>query len=271
MTSAADPRSDTRADLLARYYDLDLEDDPGDLDLYLAMAERTGGPVLELAAGSGRVAVPLALAGHDVTAVDLDRAMLERAERAWHSATAGRRGSRRRSGSLRFVHGDLLDLDLPERYGLAFIALNSLLLVGDLDTQRRALAVLARHLRPGGVAVVDIQLPDAGDLAAWDGRLTLDWIRPDAEDPGVQVVKQSSARHDAAEGSVRLDVMFDRIAPDGSVRRVTRSDRLWLLGAASLTDLATRAGLAVELLAGDHQAMPIGPGAERVVLVAVSV
>ena len=40
------------------------EDDPGDVDLYLALAKRTGGPVLELAAGSGRLAVPLAEAGH---------------------------------------------------------------------------------------------------------------------------------------------------------------------------------------------------------------
>ncbi len=262
---------DSRADLLARYYDLDLEDDPGDLDLYLAMAQRTGGPVLELAAGSGRLAVPLALAGHDVTAVDLDAAMLARAERSWRSATTGRRGSRQRRGSLSCIHADILGLDLPDRFGLAFIALNSLLLVGGLDAQRRALEALARHLRPGGVAVVDVQLPDAGDLASWDGRATLDWIRADAEDDDVQVVKQSSARHDATDGSVRLDVMFDRIAPDGSVRRVTRTDRLHLIGAALLADLAVRAGLVIELLAGDHQATPLGPGAERVVLVAVSV
>ena len=47
------------ADALARFYDLDLVDDPGDLDLYLALAERTGGPILELAVGhraAGRAA-----------------------------------------------------------------------------------------------------------------------------------------------------------------------------------------------------------------------
>src|SRR6478735_8927066 len=66
--------------LLARYYDLDLLDDPGDVDLYLALAARTDGPILELGAGSGRIAVPLAQAGHDVTAVDLDPDMLERAK-----------------------------------------------------------------------------------------------------------------------------------------------------------------------------------------------
>ena len=50
-------------DALARYYDLDLGgDDPGDLDMYLAFADATDGTVLELMAGSGRIAVPLAVA-----------------------------------------------------------------------------------------------------------------------------------------------------------------------------------------------------------------
>ena len=64
---------------LARLYDLDLVDDPGDLDLYLALAARTQGPVLELGVGTGRLAVPLAAAGYRVIGVDRDAAMLERA------------------------------------------------------------------------------------------------------------------------------------------------------------------------------------------------
>ena len=58
---------DSAADALARFYDLDLEDDPGDLDMYLAFAAASGGSILELMAGSGRIAVPLAAAGHKVT------------------------------------------------------------------------------------------------------------------------------------------------------------------------------------------------------------
>ena len=75
---------------LARLYDLDLVDDPGDLDLYLALADRAGGPILELAVGTGRLAVPLAEAGHRVTGVDLDPAMLDRA-RATGERQRGRR------------------------------------------------------------------------------------------------------------------------------------------------------------------------------------
>ena len=57
--------ADAHADALARLYDLDLAEDPGDdIGLYLALAERTGGPILELAAGTGRIVRPLAAAGY---------------------------------------------------------------------------------------------------------------------------------------------------------------------------------------------------------------
>src|SRR5437762_13245766 len=71
--------SETPAEALARLYDLDLTEDPGDLELYRALARRTGGPIVELAVGSGRIAAPLAADGHRVVGVDLDPAMLDRA------------------------------------------------------------------------------------------------------------------------------------------------------------------------------------------------
>ena len=98
---------------LARLYDLDLSEDPGDLDLYLALADRADGPILELAAGTGRLAVPLAAAGHEVTAVDLDPAMLQRGR-----ARAGEVGIG--EDRIRFEEADLVDLRLPDagRYAL---------------------------------------------------------------------------------------------------------------------------------------------------------
>ena len=51
----------------------------GDADFYLDCARRFGGPILELGAGTGRILVPLAEAGHEVVGLDLSRAMLDRA------------------------------------------------------------------------------------------------------------------------------------------------------------------------------------------------
>lgn len=251
------------ADDLARYYDLDLRDDPGDLDLYRMLARRVDGPVLELAAGSGRLAVPLAASGLRVVALDHDPAMLARAEAAW-----ARRRGRRPANGLRCVEADLLDARLDERFGLVFIGLNSLLLLADEGAQAAALRTMAAHLRPDGLAVVDVLLPDAHDLSLYDGRVLLEWVREDPE-THEQVVKLASARHDAATATVELTQIFEATPPGGgSVRRSLRQDRLRLLGVRELVLLAEAAGLAVEQLAGDHQLSPMGPGVERAVMLA---
>lgn len=248
---------------LARLYDLDLLSDPGDLDLYLALANRADGPVLELAAGSGRLAVPLAAAGHPVTAVDLDPAMLARARTA--AAAAGVDEDR-----LQFIEADLLGLHLPEagRFGLAFIALNSILLLASRAAQRQAVASLAAHLAPGGIATVDVWLPDAEDLARFDGRIILEWPRTDPE-TGLLVTKSGSAQHDAATGVVTLTTIFEEGAQGAPPARWVRHDRLRLLSADELASFAEDAGLRVETIAGGYDLDALGPGSERAVMVAV--
>lgn len=248
---------------LARLYDLDLLDDSGDLDLYLAMADRADGPILELAAGTGRLAVPLARAGHPVTAVDLDPAMLERTrERA---AAAGLPEDR-----LRCVEADLIGLRLPDagRYAFAFIGLNSLMLLRTRAAQREALVTLATHLAPGGIAAVDVWLPDAEDLARFDGRVILEWPRSDRS-TGDVVTKAGSAQHDAATATVTLTSIYE-VGPQGAPpARWVRRDVLRLVGADELAGFAEDAGLTVELVAGGYDLSPLGPGSERAVLVAV--
>jgi SAM-dependent methyltransferase len=249
---------------LARYYDLDLQEAPNDLERYLALADAQGGPILELAAGTGRLAIPLALAGHAVTAVDLDRAMLARAIAAWQKV----KGGAAPGGMLEFVEGDLLELDRGARFALVLIALNSLAVLGTRERQAAGLRAAARHLRPGGLAVVDVWLPDLEDLALYDGRLNLEWERTDGG-TGERVAKIDAARHDAATGHVELVTWFDAWpAEGGPVSRVSRTDHLRLVSAGELAAMAEAAGLVVEAIEGDHAGSPFGPGAERAVLLA---
>ncbi len=264
MTEVATRKSAAAA--LARYYDLDLIDDPGDLALYEALATRTGGPILEFAAGTGRLAVPLAAAGHAVTALDIDEAMLARAGGAWSATQRSKRAVRR--GNLTLVEADLLTASLPDRFALAILALNSLLLLGDCGRQSGALAALARHLLPDGVAVIDIWLPGADDLALYDGRLILEWLRDDGE-TGRRVSKVAGASHDGATATVTLTQIFDSWPVGGGpVERVERVDRMRLVGADELVAMAEAAGLEVERLAGDYAMNPFGYGSERAILLA---
>jgi SAM-dependent methyltransferase len=279
---------ESAAQALARLYDLDLAEEPGDVELYVALAARTGDPIVELGVGTGRLAVPLAAAGHAVLGVDDDPAMLERArQRAVRAGTAV-------ADRLTFVQADMtgfhrsdLDADLradlgAERgepadrggtglrdgAGLVFIGLNSVLLLSERERQRRLLATMAALLRPGGLAVVDAWLPSIEDLVRFDGRVSLEWLRADPE-TGREVAKLASAWYEETNRVVTLTTMFDEAEPGGSPRRWTRSDAMRLITADELRAFAEDARLRVEQVAGDYDLSPFGPGSERAILVAV--
>jgi len=261
------PRPNAASAELARLYDLDLAEDPGDVELYRALARRTGGPIVELAVGTGRVAVPLAADGHDVVGIDLDPAMLARVR-----ARAGAAGPTV-AAHLALFERDLVDaaddvgITGAGPYRLAILALNSILLLASAARQRAALDSMARLLAPGGVAVVDAWQPSAADLVAFDGRLSLEWLRTDPE-TGTEVTKTVAAWYDHIRRLVTLTTIFEEGLPGAPPTRHTRTDALRLISADELTSFAEAAGLAVEQLAGDHDLGPLDAGSERVVLVA---
>ena len=255
--------TETAADALARLYDLDLSEDPGDLDLYLALAGQTGGPILELAVGSGRLAVPLAAAGYDVTGVDLDRAMLARARAA--ADAAGIATARR----LELVHADAREVRLPAAgsFQLAFIPLNSLFLMGTRADQAAAVATLAAHLAPGWPGGRRLLAPGrrgprplrrprrarVGPRGAGD--------RPDG-DQDRQRDLGSHDEHRPPDHRVRGRRPGRARGPLGPGRQPA------LVGPDELVAMAEAAGLRVEALAGDYDLGPLELGAERVVLLA---
>jgi SAM-dependent methyltransferase len=248
---------------LARYYDLDTAGEQADLDLYLALASSADGKILELAAGTGRVALPLAAAGNAVTAVDRDPYMLERARLAWAQRAPAEQGS----GQLETIEADISGLDLDRRFGLVILALNTLLMLPGREAQRDCLRAMARHLAPDGRGVIDVWLPAPDDLSLYDGRLTLEWLRHD-EETGEMVAKLFSARHDAALATARVHTLFEAWSDEtGNVRRLARADDLSFLSAHELLGLTEEAGLHPAIVAQDYGLSAFGTGGERMVLV----
>jgi SAM-dependent methyltransferase len=199
-----------------------------------------------------------------VTGVDIDGAMLDRARTR---ASRGGAGIRDR---VALIEADIVGLRLPTAgtFGLALIALNSLLVLGSRSAQQAALRTMAEHLAPGGLAAVDVWIPDAEDLGRFDGRISLEWPRLDPE-TGAIVTKAGSAQHDAASATVTVTTIFEEGRQGGPVNRWVRRDRLRLVSADELRGFAEAAGLIVELVAGDYGLGPMGPGSERAVLIAV--
>ena len=196
--------------------------------------------------------------------------MLDRARRAWagRGDRAGGSGkapgsARGRAGSLSLIDHDMTTLDLPGRFDLVILALNSLLLLDGRAAQGRALSVMRAHLAPEGRAVVDVWLPNAEDLELYDGRQVLDWVRTDPE-TGERIAKTWSATYDAASDTATIRTSFESEA--GS--RAQRPETIRFIGARELLDLAHGAGLEPKEVIGDYSGTPWSAASERVVLIA---
>jgi SAM-dependent methyltransferase len=148
------------------WHDLECHGYEADLPLWLALAEREAGPVLDVGAGTGRVTLALAAAGHDVTALDRDAALLAELER--RAAARGLRVRSECADAARFALGP---------FGLIVVPMQTVQLLGDRPAfWRAARAALA----PGGllaaaiadelVAFEDPDVLPEPDVGEWDGR-----------------------------------------------------------------------------------------------------
>ena len=138
----------------------------GDAEFYTELARETGGPVLELGCGAGRLLAPLANAGFEITGLDMSPAMLAAAA----VRIAKERGAVRRR--IATVLGDMSDFRLETKFAFAFIAFRSFMMLTEQDAQRRCLERVRDHLLPGGLLAIDIFDPK------------LDRMVPDVEDVG---------------------------------------------------------------------------------------
>ena len=124
-----------------------------DIPFWVEEAQASGGPVLELACGTGRVAIPVALAGWPVVGLDSSVKLLARAR-------AKSRGLKLPQDRLRFIRGDMRRFSLQQRFPLIIIPFRSFQLLLSVADQRQALECIREHLAPGGRAVIDLFVPD---------------------------------------------------------------------------------------------------------------
>jgi ubiquinone/menaquinone biosynthesis C-methylase UbiE len=129
-----------------------------DVEFYVDLAVLSGGPVLEIGCGTGRVTLPVAAAGVDIVGVDFSPAMLVKAEK--RAATTSDLG-----GSYEFVHGDMRTLALDRLFPLVVIPARTLYLALTPEEQVETLRRAASHMAPGGILAFNLFTPDPDLLA----------------------------------------------------------------------------------------------------------
>lgn len=246
-------------DRFARFYDAEYADFLDDLPLLRDYAARADGPLLELGCGSGRVLVPLAQAGFQLTGVDTSTEMLARARRRIAAAAVGGRAS--------LVDHDIATVSLDRTFGLAFIQVNSFMHLNTSQRQRQALQCWHRHLRPGAALLIDLFNPDLLTLIEADGRLLLDQQWHD-DDTGATVVKQLTRRIDLSTQLQETIFVYDEVFPDGQSRRTIIPFTMRFLWRAEAELLLELCGYRLERVYGGYDMHEYDAESPRMILVA---
>ncbi|MBA2423793.1 MAG: class I SAM-dependent methyltransferase [Actinobacteria bacterium] len=146
----------TLYDKIARFYDPWSRSVTEDVGFYVDQALASGGPVVELAVGTGRIAVPIAQAGVSLIGVDSSPEMLVVAREAAEAAGVG--------DLLDLRVGDLREPPVPERVPLVICPFRSLLHMETEAEKLRALRAAGSLLEPGGRLVFDVFAPSRDDI-----------------------------------------------------------------------------------------------------------
>ena len=219
----------TLYDEIAPFYDPWSRSVTEDVDFYVERALASGGPVVELAVGTGRIAIPIARAGIDVIGVDSSPGMLAVARAAADEAGVSHR--------LDLRLGDLREPPVTERVPLVLCPFRTLLHMETEDEKLRALRAARVLLEPNGTFVFDVFAPSREDIEETDGL----WLE---REPGIF----ERADWDESSRTLSLSVRSD----DGS----TITFGLHWLSAAEWARLIDAAGLAVESVFGWFDGRP---------------
>ena len=205
-----------------------------DVEFYVALAKEADGPLVELAIGNGRVAIPVAQAtGRSVLGIDSSPTMLEQARA--RAVAAG--------VELDLREGDMRELEVAERAGLIYCPFRALLHLPTWSDRRRTFERVAASLLPGGRF--------AWNAFAFDHRVATSLDGRHHEDPVPHSVRY-------AVGDNRIDITLD----DGA------ASSLWWATKNEWLGLLDVAGLELEALYGDFDRQPFTQNSREYVFVA---
>jgi SAM-dependent methyltransferase len=245
--------------LFAEAYDV-IQADLSDVPFYAELAREAGSPVLEPGCGTGRLLVPLARAGIEVTGLDSSRDMLSVCRRklaACGEAVAAR---------AELVLGPMTDFRLGRRFRLVILSCNTINHLLSRGERLRALACCRGHLAEGGLLAMENTVPDLELYAERDGKeQVFEFTDPVS---GNTLLDRVTARYDMDRRLERAETTLEEYA-GGSLVRSTRAVSVSAFPSPEeLPPLLEEAGFRVLHFWKNHAREPFDASARQAILVA---
>jgi SAM-dependent methyltransferase len=240
-------------DPLADLYDLEYDHDY-DLPFWLALAEREGGPIIEWGAGTGRLAIPLAEAGFEETAIEVSKNMLEK--------------GREKCEAVEWIRGDMRNAALERRYGLAVCAFNSFLCLLGLDDALAFLCNVREHLEPDGLLGIEVSAFTPEELREEAGGPALrhDITRGTS---GGTLERFSVSRYDAVSQLLWMRLFYELYDREGKLENKRVHElTIRIVGRGELELMLRLAGFEVEAVYGGFEGEPFTAESDHLIALA---
>lgn len=182
----------------AQFYDLEFATRCHDAAFFAEQAKRAEGPVLEIACGTGRITLPIARAGIEITGLDVTRPMLDLA----------RRKSEAERLHVTWLEQDCRAIHTERRFSLVFSATNAMQHLHDLESVNAFLRSARGGLAPGGTLVLDVFNPDIGKLARAPGSRY--HHKSMVDEKGNEIRIEATSQYDAANQVLRFMLYYLR-------------------------------------------------------------
>lgn len=248
-------------DTLAQYYDLSYTQ-TRDVDFFLDMAKRFGGPVLELGCGTGRLLLPIALAGYKITGLDISSAMLSIAREKL--TTLSPQVAKR----VTLVPGDFREFQLEGEFKFIFIAFNTFYHNLTLEDQQNTLHTALRHLDDNGRLCIAVFNPNLEFItSAKQGAMTHDFTVQDA-DRGLTLSRFSISIFHPYEQLLDVDFIYDVFEAGFKFERQLVRFRLRYLFNNEMALLLQNCGLVIEEKYGDYDKSPLEGNCPQLIMIA---
>jgi SAM-dependent methyltransferase len=224
-----------------------------DVAFFVEAAQQSGGSVLEVGCGTGRVLIPTARAGIVITGLDLSTHMLavcrERLQAEPEAVQA----------RVTLVEGDMRDFDLGQTFALATIPFRPFQHLTTVKDQMACLGAIHRHLMPGGILILDLFNPSVESLTRDNlGQELGD--EPDFSMPDGRRVSRRNVivSRDLFEQVIRVELIYYVTHPDGREERLVHAFPMRYLFRFEAEHLLVRCGFTVEALYGSYDKSPYG-------------
>jgi SAM-dependent methyltransferase len=227
--------------------------DRTDIDFWVTEAVASGGPVLEVGCGTGRVLVPIARAGIEIVGLDLSSAMLALCA----SKLAGEPTEVAARTAL--VEADMRDFHLGHRFALAILPFRPFQHLITVEDQVACLESICRHLAPGSRLILDLFNPSLPFLVD-DNRQDEYGDEPEFAMPdGRRVVRRfRTARRDWLHQVQDVELIYYVTHFDGRHERLVHAFPMRYLFRYEAEHLLVRCGFSIEAVYADFARNPYG-------------